>query len=104
MLEQDRKILQEKANMPEGVFAKKYPDIYERVVESTKMHAGAGWNERKYIYVNQIKERPTCKICGKMVCFKSAKRGYKATCSRECDLALKSQTQKENKRKRDAQK
>lgn len=102
MLEQDTKILQEAANMPEGVFAKKYTDVYDRIIEFTKMHVGAGWNERKYIYTNQLKEVPTCKICGNKVRFKSAKRGYKATCSRECDLALKSRTQKANKEKKNA--
>lgn len=90
MIEQDQKILQEKRNVPESAFKLHYPEIYNRVQESIKGLNIERWNEAKYIYTNQIKDRPTCKICGKPVRFISVNKGYKATCSRECDLALKS--------------
>lgn len=94
MIEQDQKILQEKRNVPESAFKLHYPQIYERIQEEVKALHIERWNEAKYIYTNQIKERPTCKICGKPVEFISVNRGYKATCSRECDIILKSQANK----------
>lgn len=97
MLDDDAKILQEKRNVPESAFKLHYPDLYNRVQEAAKLLNIERWNEAKYIYTNHIKERSTCKICGKPVKFISVNRGYKSTCSRECDLALKSRTQKENK-------
>ena len=96
-MENDIKILQEKRNVPESAFKLHYPDIYNRVKEAAKALSVTRWNEAKYIYTKQLKELPRCKICGKPVEFRSMKRGYKSTCSRECDLALKSRTQKENK-------
>ena len=98
MLEDDIKILKEKANVPQSAFAKHYPDLHQRVVEYGNMLARTAWNEIKYLYMNQIKEVPVCKICGKAVKFRSVNRGYKDTCSRECDLALKSRTQKEHRK------
>lgn len=97
MFEDDVKILQEKRNVPESAFKLHYPEVYNRVQEAAKLLHIERWNEAKYIYTNQIKERPTCKICGKPVEFISVNRGYKATCSRECDIILKSQLNKRNK-------
>ena len=103
MLDEDIKILQEKRNMPESAFKLHYPEIYERIQEWVKPLSITRWTEAKYIYTRQLKSSSTCKICGKPVMFVSVNKGYKATCSRECDLALKSQTQKaKNKRKNNA--
>ena len=90
MLEQDIKIIQEKRNMPESAFKLHYPEIYMRIQEWVKPLNITRWNEAKYIYTNQYKSSPTCKICGKPVMFVSVNKGYKSTCSRECDIALKS--------------
>lgn len=89
----DIKILQEKRNVPESAFKLHHPEIYARVVECAKQLGVTRWNEAKYVYIHQIKELPHCKICDKPVSFSSSTRGYKATCSRECDLKLKSNTQ-----------
>lgn len=90
----DVKILQEKRNVPESAFKLHYREIYDRVMEAVKDLHIERWNEAKYIYTNKIKQRPTCKICGKSVDFKSTTRGYRNTCSRECELKLKSETHK----------
>lgn len=97
----DIKILQEKRNVPESAFKSHYPEVYNRVQDWVKPLSIERWNEAKYIYTHQLKERPTCKICGKAVEFRSENRGYKSTCCRECDLVLKSQTQKINRSKHD---
>ena len=94
MLKDDTKILQEKRNMPESAFKIHYPDVYKRVVEYSRTLYRGAWNEIKYIYIKQLKSLPTCKICGKSVDFKSTTRGYRNTCSRECELKLRSKTHK----------
>ena len=99
MFEEDVKILQEKRNVPESAFKVHYPEVYNRVVEYSKPNTRTAWNEIKYIYIKQLKSLPTCKICGKPVEFRSMNRGYKSTCSRECDVLQKSNTQKENRNK-----
>ncbi len=96
-MEQDIKILEEKRNVSEAAFKLHFPEVYSRVQEWVKPLNVTRWNEAKYIYKHQLKSLPTCKICGKPVGFKSMKRGYKSTCSRECDIKCKSQTQKTNK-------
>ena len=94
MLEQDVKTLTEKSVVSEASFSKLFPDIYRRVVEYAKKFNITDWREMKYLYMNQIKERPVCKVCGKPVKFRSVNKGYTDTCSRECDLALKSESHK----------
>lgn len=95
MFEDDKKTLFEKAVVSEERFAKLFSDIYKRVVEYAKQFNIDNWNEMKYLYINQIKERPTCKICGKPVKFRSFNRGYTDTCCRSCDKLFKSQVQKQ---------
>lgn len=90
MFGEDVKVLQEKRNVPESAFKIHYPEIYNRVVEWAKPLNVTRWNEMKYIYMNQLKSTPTCKICGKPVRFISSNKGYKGSCSRSCDLKLKS--------------
>lgn len=90
MFEEDLKILQEKRNVPESAFKLHYPDVYNRVQEAAKPLYITRWNEAKYIYTTGLKELPRCKICGNSVKFVSVNKGYKATCSRKCDIALKS--------------
>lgn len=90
MLEEDTKILQEKRNVPESAFKIHFPDVYKRVKEAVEPLSITRWNEAKYIYMKQLQTLPTCKICGDKVDFISANKGYKATCSRKCDLTLKS--------------
>ena len=94
MFEDDVKLLQEKAVVSKDNFAYLYPDVYERIrLYSRSLHID-NWAEMKYLYIKRIKTRPVCKICGKPVEFRSMNRGYKSTCSRECDLALKSESHK----------
>lgn len=94
MFENDVKILTEKSVVSEMSFGKLFPDIYKRVVDYAKQFNISDWREMKYLYMNQIKERPVCVICGKPVKFRSVNKGYTNTCSRECDLQLKSQSHK----------
>ncbi len=94
MFENDVKILSEKSVISEASFSKLFPDIYKRIIDYAKRFNVTDWREIKYLYMNQIKERPVCSICGKPVKFRSVNRGYTATCSRECDLQLKSQSHK----------
>lgn len=100
MLEQDMKILQEKRNVPESAFKLHYPELYNRVQEAAKVLNITRWNEAKYIYTTGLKELPCCKICGNPVKFVSVNKGYKSTCSRECDIALKSQKNKNNRKQK----
>ena len=94
MFEDDVKLLQEKAVVSKDNFAYLYPDVYERIrLYSRSLHID-NWAEMKYLYIKRIKTRPVCKVCGKPVEFRSMNRGYKSTCSRECDLALKSESHK----------
>ena len=94
MFENDVKILTEKSVVSEANFAKLFPDIYKRVVDYSTPFNITDWREMKYLYMNQINRRPVCVICGKPVKFRSVNKGYTDTCSRECDLALKSQSHK----------
>lgn len=94
MFENDLKILTEKSVVSEVNFAKLFPDIYKRVVDYSTQFNISDWREMKYLYMNQIKDRPVCVICGKPVKFRSVNKGYTDTCSRECDLQLKSQSHK----------
>lgn len=94
MFENDLKILTEKSVVSEANFAKLFPDIYKRVVDYSISFNITDWREMKYLYMNRITERPVCVICGKPVKFRSVNKGYTDTCSRECDLALKSQSHK----------
>lgn len=91
MLENDICILKEKSVLSEDKFKKLYPDIYERVNNYSN---AKGWNEKKYLYINKIVERPVCVICGNPVKFQSVSKGYVSTCSRECDKHLKSNVHK----------
>jgi hypothetical protein len=94
MFEDDVKLLGEKSVVSKANFEYLYPDVYERIrVYSRHLHID-NWAEMKYLYIKRIKTRPVCKICGKPVEFISMNRGYKATCSRECDLAMKSRSHK----------
>lgn len=94
MFEDDVKLLKEKSVVSKANFEYLYPDVYERIrVYSRHLHID-DWAQMKYLYINRIKTLPVCKICGKPVEFRSMNRGYKATCSRECDLAMKSKSHK----------
>lgn len=94
MFENDLKILTEKSVLSEANFAKLFPDIYKRVVDYSIPFNITDWREMKYLYMNQINKRPVCVICGKPVKFRSVNKGYTDTCSRECDLELKSRSHK----------
>ena len=94
MIENDLKVLREKSVLSEASFAKLFPDIYKRVADYSISFNITDWREMKYLYMNQINKRPVCVICGKPVKFRSVNKGYTDTCSRECDLALKSQSHK----------
>ena len=94
MLLDDIETLQSKSTFSQSVFTNWYPEIAARVVAWAASLGITDWKEMKYVYMNQLKERPVCKICGKPVEFRSMNRGYKATCSRECDLAMKSESHK----------
>ena len=90
MLEQDIKLLLEKAVISKDRFSHLFPDVFKRIVDYSIELSISDWKEMKYLYINQIKERPVCKICGKPVKFQSMNKGYTDTCSRECDKLLKS--------------
>ena len=94
MLENDIKLLTEKSVVSEERFKKLFPDTYKRVSEYSRQRGALSWNEMKYMYMYQIEERPTCKICGKPVKFGSVRKGYTDTCDRICDKLYKSEVQK----------
>ncbi len=94
MLEKDIEILKMKSVLSEKAFGKMFPDVYQRICEYTSKFSINKWSEKKYLYMNQIEKPPVCKICGKPVEFSSSNQGYKATCSRECDLLTKSKSHK----------
>lgn len=94
MLLDDIETLQAKSTFSQAMFKSWYPEVEARVVAWAKPLGITDWKEMKYVYMNQIRELPICQICGKPVEFRTMNRGYKATCSRECDLAMKSKSHK----------
>ena len=94
MLLDDIETLQAKSTFSQAVFKSWYPEVEARVVAWAKPLGITDWREMKYVYMNQLTECPVCQICGKPVEFRTMNKGYKATCSRECDLQLKSQSHK----------
>lgn len=95
MLDTDINILRERAVLSQEYFSRENPEVYKRVCEYSTKIGATEWKEMKYLYMNQIKERPVCKVCGKPVIFQSVRKGYTDTCCRDCDKIYKAKVQKQ---------
>lgn len=67
----------------EVIIKSRYPLIYQDIINFSSQYSDIPWSERLYMYTNNIKTRPTCKICGSEVKFKS-NIGYFTYCSNKC--------------------
>lgn len=65
----------------ENYIKDKYPEIHSLIIQNT---INVPFNERIYMFVNEIKKRPSCLNCNKEVKFKSKTIGYQKFCSNSC--------------------
>lgn len=59
-----------------------YPKFYKYLIENFPKNLS--FSEKLYWYYNNIKDKPTCKICGKKVKFINFRDGYRKYCSQRC--------------------
>lgn len=85
-------LLLNKKTLGENIFAKNYKEEYEYIIKYTKHFNPSNWAETKYIFINQLKELPKCKICNNITRFYPSMNRYMDTCCRECDKKLKSES------------
>jgi len=62
----------------------KYPEINNEIIKSTSYLEKCTFNERLYNILNDIYERPKCRICDNLLKFKSFNEGYNIYCSNRC--------------------
>ena len=72
------------SGLQKPVVKNSYKDLYKGINDYTINFTDAKWPERLYLFFNQIKEIPLCKLCGKTVNFSDKHSGYNDFCSREC--------------------
>lgn len=73
--------------LSEKNFRNKFPDIYDYILTYTSFLTGnVSFPERKYCILNNIKETPSCPMCGKILKFRGADVGYGITCSNKCSV------------------
>ena len=87
-------LLKDKNTLAQKVFAKHYPLEYQTILDYIKQFDITDWSEIKYVYINQLKEIPKCKVCDKRTRYFKSFNRYMDTCCRECDKKLKSQSHK----------
>lgn len=72
----------------DGMFIKTFgQDAYNEVIGNTKFleNTEYAFSVRVRSYVEDVKENPACRVCGKLTIFNS-NNGWQATCSRTCHM------------------
>lgn len=64
----------------------KHKELYENIIRYSNSISSKDFkfSERLYLFINQLKNIPYCKICGKETKYLDYTRGYQDTCSRKC--------------------
>ena len=75
----------------DALILKRYPKLYE---ELDKLPEELSIKEKLYWYYNGLKERPVCKVCGKLVKFINSSEGYSKHCSSKCSNSSEATKQK----------
>lgn len=68
--------------LKEKYFEIHYPEFHKYIINNYS--DPISFQEKLYIYYNNIRSIPVCKICGGKVKFINAKDGYRIYCSRKC--------------------
>ncbi len=68
--------------LKEKYFAKHYKDFCNHITQS--YGDKLSFQEKLYLYYNNLTEPPACKMCGTPTKFINAKEGYRLYCSRKC--------------------
>ena len=76
----------------ESWYEKNYPDFVKLLNE--KYPTDYSFREKLYLYINNLDERPVCKLCGKTVSFRGTNKGYSQYCGYQCVYASKDVTEK----------
>ena len=69
-----------KMQLTESYFKKHFNEYYDFIISLPPQK----FQEKLYWYINDIKEYPKCKCCGKLVKFRCFTQGYRTYCSSKC--------------------